>query len=248
MRSVTAFTEFDAVRHRVRTNTTLSDSATQWLLRARYNEIPNRLAFALEKWPLATSRVLDVGCSFGHCLAQFGPGSIGLDNVEEHVAFCRDIGLEAVKADVDEGLPGIPDQAFDYIWISDIVEHLDAPRLTLRRLAPKLGPDGRLLLYITTRPSSRLVREALYRRGITAFRAGTHYYQFTRDTAQFLLARAGYRVESVSVPMARGRLRPVGSMLASQAPTLIFEAVPDARNAALVDEAERKNKPSPTTH
>ena len=241
---MSATPELQTIRERVRSNSTLSPEKTEWLLRARFDAVPNRLQFALENWPLSTSSVLDVGCSFGHCLSQFGPGSLGVDNVGEHVHFCRDIGLQAVRADVDQGLDDIPDASFDFIWVSDIVEHLDAPRLLLRRLAPKLRPGGQLLLYITTRPANRLGREALYRRGVTAFRAGTHYYQFTRDTAAFLLSRAGYRVDGVHVPLARGRLKPLGHLLTTHAPTLIFSATPDPRIAALVADAEQKNKPA----
>ncbi len=216
------------------------------MLASRYSEIPNRLAYALDAWPLERSRVLDVGCSVGHCLVHFGPGSMGIDNDPHQVAFCRDIGLDVVQADVDRGLDQVPDGHFDYIWVSDIVEHLDAPRLLLRRLRPKLRDNGRLLLYITTRPVNRLSREAFYHRRINSFRAATHYYQFTRDTAAFLLRRAGYRVEGVHVPAARGRLGSLSSLLSAQAPTLIFSAIPDAELGRFVAGAEEKNKPAAT--
>ena len=50
---------------------------------------PRRLEAALARWPLGDARVLDVGCSYGHCLVHFGPGSVGLDTNPEHVEFCR---------------------------------------------------------------------------------------------------------------------------------------------------------------
>ena len=239
----TAVERLPEIRQRVETSGRLSPELTDWLLRARFSEIPNRLGFALESWPLQESRVLDIGCSFGHCLAHFGPGSLGADNVPRHVDFCRSIGLDAVLLDADVALDGIPDGAFDYIWVSDILEHLDAPRLLLRRLTPKLAEDGRLLVYISLRPRNRLVREALRRKQIVPYRAATHYYQFTLETARYLVERAGYGVSGVSVPALRGPLRRFTPLLVRNSPTVIIEAQPDAAAQATLDNAERKNKP-----
>jgi SAM-dependent methyltransferase len=204
---------------------------------------PRRLAFALERWPLADARVLDVGCAYGHCLVHFGAGSVGVDNVPEHVEFCRALGLEALLLDVEQGLDGaVADGAFDYAWVSDVVEHLDAPRLLLRRVRPKLRPDGRLLLFVTVLPRSRLARAALRRRHLNPFDAVAHHYQFTYETARFLLERAGFRVERVEAPP----LPRAAAGLEAQAPRLYLEARPDAEAERLASEAERRNKPDPS--
>jgi SAM-dependent methyltransferase len=213
------------------------------VIAGRYGSIPNRLAQALERWPLAEARVLDVGCSFGHCLAQFGPGSLGVDNVAEHVEFCRAIGLEAVQADVDDGLDAVPDGSFDFAWIFDIVEHLDAPRLLLRRVGPKLRDGGLLLLYVGLLPRRRLVRSVLRRKRIVPFESQVHYYQFTLETAQYLVERAGFRVEEVAVPILRGRLRRLEPLVLHETPTAILAARRDTRLEHAVEEAERRNKP-----
>src|SRR5581483_10669516 len=138
---------------------------------------PRRLVRALRHWPLDTMRVLDVGCSYGHCLVHFGPGSVGIDNVPEHVEFCRMLGLDAQLGDVESGLDRLADESFEAVWVSDILEHLDAPRLLLRRLAPKLAPGGLLVLYLTVLPRSRLARAVFRGRGF--FDADVHHYQFT---------------------------------------------------------------------
>jgi SAM-dependent methyltransferase len=234
--------ELAAVQQLIRDHSPLPADKTEQIIRARFDAIPNRLAFALGHWPLATSRVLDVGCSYGNTLAFFGRGSVGVDNMREHVEFCQALGLEAVELDVDESLGALPDAGFDFIWVSDILEHLDAPRLLLRRLAAKLRPGGRLLVYMTSLPRSRVVRALLRRRGPVAFDAQTHYYQFTRETAEFIVERAGYRVTHVAVPLLDGRLRALTPFGRQQAPTLILEATPDAETLRLTEEAERKNK------
>jgi SAM-dependent methyltransferase len=235
--------DLTAVRERIRSVSPLPPDETEAVIRARFDSVPNRLAFALETWPLGESRVLDCGCSFGHCLVQFGEGSLGIDNLQEQVDFCRALGLDAVRADLDDSLDAVPDESFDFIWVADILEHLDAPRLLLRRLAPKLAPGGRLLVYITALPRSRLVQRALRQRGVRAFEAGTHYYQFTDDSARYLVERAGYCVTRVVSPGARRLPAPLRPLVVRQSPTLIIEAVPDAQASQLVLSAEAKNKP-----
>lgn len=227
----------------IRRRSPLPAERTEWILSARFGSIPYRLASALEAWPLGCSAVLDVGCSYGHCLIHFGPGSVGIDNSPEHVDFCRSLGLDARLVDVDQGLGAVPDGAFDFVWVSDIVEHLDAPRLLLRRLQPKLKPEGRLLLYVSALPRSRLARTVFRRLGIVSYEAGTHYYQFTHETVRFLLERAGYRVGAVTVPRLSGRYRPLAGLLRPYAPTLILEATIDEQAERRTREAELKNKP-----
>jgi SAM-dependent methyltransferase len=231
------------LRERIRERSPLPRERTEWVVNARYGAIPNRIAAALERWPLGDARVLDVGCNFGHCLVHFGPGSLGIDNVDEHVEFCRAIGLEAVKTDVDQGLDAVPDGAFDVAWIFDIVEHLDAPRLLLRGISPKLRPDGLLLLYIGLRPRNPLVRALFRSRGVVPWEPQVHYYQFTLETARYLVERAGFRVEEIAVPVLRGRLRTLERLALHQTPTAIIAARRDATLERELAEAEARNKP-----
>ncbi len=208
---------------------------------ARFARIPKRLEFALRRWPLQSSAVLDVGCAHGHCLAHFGPGSLGIDNMEEHVDFCRAIGLEATLADAGNGLGQLPSAAFDFVWMSDIVEHLDAPRRLLRSAASALKPGGNLLLFVTVLPRSRLLRAALRTAHVDAFDAHAHHYQFTYETARHLLERAGLRVTSVAAP---GIWLPPGlsSLVHAQVPRLFLEARPTPEAERLARDAERRNR------
>jgi SAM-dependent methyltransferase len=218
---------------------------TEKVLEVRFTRVPHRVAFALDRWPLEEAAVLDVGCGFGQALVHFGPGSVGLDNAPTALEFCRAIGLDARADDVEDGealAAAVPDSSFDFVWISDIVEHLDAPRLVLRRLAPKLKPDGRLLLHISALPESRVARALLRSRGLRPFDAQVHFHQFTVETTRHLLARAGLRLQRVVVPMPKRLERLSPFMRATWAPRLFFEAQPDPDLAAAAAEAERRNK------
>jgi SAM-dependent methyltransferase len=231
----------DDLRAEIRVRSPLAPDRTEAVLRARFERLPRRLDVALARWPLSTSRVLDVGCSFGHCLVHFGRGSVGIDSVREHVDFCRALGLEAVLADVDSGLDDVPDGGFDYLWISDVLEHLDSPRLLLRRLRPKLAPGGTLLLHVSTRPSGRLAAWALRRLHLTPYDAHVHYYQFTTETICHLVERCGYRVDEL-VPGLPPRLGFLAPLARRQTPRLVLAARPDDAAEAIALEGERRNK------
>jgi SAM-dependent methyltransferase len=228
----------ETVREEIRARSPFPAEQTEEILRKRFAAVPRRLRFALERWPLDRLRVLDVGCSYGHCLVHFGPGSVGVDNVEEHVEFCRGLELDARRLDVDDegGFAELPDGAFDVLWVSDILEHLDAPRLLLRRLRPKLRADGRLILFVTTLPRSRLARRLLRARGMSPFEAEAHHYQYTVETARYLVERAGYVVDEVAVPQ-------LPAWLGAHAPRLYLSARPDERASADARAAEARNKP-----
>ena len=226
----------------IRERSDLPVEQTEEIIRRRFQALPRRLVYAAQRWPLATERVLDVGCSYGHCLVHFGSGSVGLDNVAEHVAFCRSLGLDARLMDVESSLAELDDESFDAIWVSDILEHLDAPRVLLRRLAPKLRPAGRLVLYMTVVPRSRLTRRLFGGRGF--FDADVHHYEFTLETASYLVARAGFVVEEIALhtlPRPLERLKP---LLAPFAPAVYLAARPDRAAEQHALEAERRNRPS----
>jgi SAM-dependent methyltransferase len=228
----------DDVQRLVRDRSPLRPEETEDVIRKRYAALPRRLAFALERWPLDRARVLDIGCSWGHCLVHFGDGSVGIDSAVAHVEFCRALGLDARVADANAGID-VPDHAFDYIWVSDVIEHLDAPRLLLRSVAPKLKADGRLILFLSVLPQSRLARAALRRKGIRPFDADAHHHQFTCDTAKYMVERAGYAVEGVAVPFGGHALAP---LLRVATPRLYIEARPDPAAAAAAAAAEARNR------
>jgi SAM-dependent methyltransferase len=216
---------------------------TERVLEVRFARVPHRVAFALRRWPLERSAVLDVGCSFGQALVHFGPGSVGIDNSARAVEFCRAIGLDARLADVERDLAAAaPEAAFDLAWVSDVVEHLDAPRVALRGVARALRPDGRLLLHVSTLPESRVARSLLRRRGVRPFDAESHFHQLTLSSTRHLLARAGFRVAAVTVPVPPRLERATPALPPRWAPRLLFEAVRDRELEAAADRSERRNR------
>lgn len=220
------------VQTQIRERSPLPRDETEALIAARFGHVPRRLNAALRQWPLDRSSVLDVGCSYGMCLIHFGPGSMGIDNSVRASSFARAIGLDVVTADVETSLSSLPSRRFDYLWVSDIVEHLEAPRRLLRSLAELVAPDGSLLLQTSVLPRSRLAAAALRRLGERPFDAEVHYNQWTLDTLAHLLTRAGFAPRRV-LP-----LLPVPKGMSSR---VIVEARLDAGLVARADRAVARN-------
>jgi 2-polyprenyl-3-methyl-5-hydroxy-6-metoxy-1,4-benzoquinol methylase len=76
--------------------------------------------------------VLDIGCGRGEFLAlmrERGITARGIDLSDESVAQCAQNGLHAEVADLFTYLSSQPEQEFDGIFSSQVVEHLDPQRL-----------------------------------------------------------------------------------------------------------------------
>lgn len=232
--------ELDSVREAARKCTTLPQERIEDILSTYFRSVPLRTQYALAKFPLETSAVLDVGCGPGTSLAHFGRGSMGIDNNADAVEFCNAVGLEARLVDVDHPFD-LGQRQFEYLWVSDILEHLEAPRLVLRQLMTALKPSGKLLLQTSALPSP-LARRVLRAQRKQPFDADVHYHQWTRQTMSHLLARAGYRVERVLVPHPPS-LAGVSLLLRpAVAPRLVFVAAPDAVLLRTVERSEARNR------
>ena len=232
--------DLEDLRQRARRESPLPADQTEEILDVYFRRVPLRAQYALEQFPLESASVLDVGCSVGTSLAHFGPGSLGLDNNAAAVAFCAALGLEAVEMDVDADFD-LGGRTFDYLWVSDILEHLEAPRLLLRRLLVAVKPTGKLLLQTSVLPAW-LPRRVLRSHGKQPFDADVHYHQWTQETMTHLLARAGYRVQRVLVPRPPSweKLTPV--LRPAFAPRLVFEAAPDEVLLRTVERSEKRNR------
>ncbi|MFO1127961.1 MAG: methionine biosynthesis protein MetW [Rhodospirillales bacterium] len=85
-----------------------------------------------------TSRVLDVGCGDGTLLDYLvnlkGVDGRGLELSSEGVNACVSAGLSVIQGDADTDLFDYPDDAFDYVVLSQTLPAMRAPRTTLTQL------------------------------------------------------------------------------------------------------------------
>ncbi len=84
------------------------------------------------------SRLLDVGCGDGALLAYLGTtkhvDGRGIEISTEGVDACVSAGLSVIQGDADTDLMDYPDQAFDYVVLSQTLQAVHAPKAVLGHL------------------------------------------------------------------------------------------------------------------
>jgi SAM-dependent methyltransferase len=96
------------------------------------------------------ARILEIGCGTGHNFAMLGRlGQLDALEVdaEARALASRRLGRAVGDAPLPE-LTGVPDRSYDLIALLDVLEHVDDRPESLKRIATKLAPDGKILVTV----------------------------------------------------------------------------------------------------
>lgn len=140
---------------------------------------------------LKNKRVLDVGCSDGLYLRHLSKDSVGIEQVSVLAKAGSKNGLKIINDDVLHALKDIENNAFDGVFFSHVMEHVDCPIGMLREIHRTLIKNGVLVLGL---PIERNIYRDVLRMD---YFNGTHLYAFSMRNAEKLLQETGFRVEKV---------------------------------------------------
>ena len=159
------------------------------------------------------SRVLDLGCGDGSLLAHLrdekGCFVRGLEITPEGVVACLGRGLSVVQADLDEGLAGYPDDAFDVVVLSQTLQVVRRPAFVLREMLrvsgqgivsfPNFG-HWRVRAYLAFRGRMPVSRSIPY----SWYDTPNIHHTTLKDFRDFVLANGGTIVREVPLRLTNG--------------------------------------------
>jgi len=141
----------------------------------------------------ASPAILDIGCATGALIAYLRDNGWSVSGVE--ISPSADYAKNERKLDV-RNIPleenHFPDNSFNVILASHLIEHLNDPKTFLEETYRILKPDG--VIFITTPDISGFQSRLFGSRWRSAI--FDHLYLFSRRTLAKMLKTAGFKIES----------------------------------------------------
>jgi SAM-dependent methyltransferase len=141
-------------------------------------------------------RVLEIGCMYGALLMELnrrGAIATGIELSEEPARHCRGIGLDVSTESVEQFVARAPDDRFDVVVLSHVLEHLVEPRETISRLLGLLSDGGHIVICV---PNFRCLHAKLAGRYWGWWQVPVHVNHFCDSSARRLFGSLGLEVKS----------------------------------------------------
>jgi SAM-dependent methyltransferase len=139
--------------------------------------------------------VLDVGCGTGEALVALrerGLEVAGLEPNAAAAAVARSYGLEVIEEPIEEA--ELPEGRFGAVLLSQVLEHVEDPKLVLRRVRPALRPGGTVYVVV---PNARSLWRSLFGPHWIHWHVPFHLYHYTEPALRKLLAQCGLKPRRV---------------------------------------------------
>jgi SAM-dependent methyltransferase len=141
-------------------------------------------------------KVLDVGCGSGQLLAQLQRLGWDVTGIEPDprsaAAAARLLGRPVLVGGIGE--VDLPDNHFDAIVLSHVIEHLVDPLAALGHCARALKPGGRIVI---TTPNTNSFGRRIFKRDWLHWDVPRHIFIYDANSLRALAEKAGLRVSSV---------------------------------------------------
>lgn len=99
----------------------------------------------IASWIEPGARVLDLGCGEGdllnYLISHKQVSGTGIEHNEEKVAHCIEKGLSVLQGDISQEILDYPDQAFDYVILSQTLQQVYEPAGLIRSML-RVGQTG----------------------------------------------------------------------------------------------------------
>lgn len=194
------------LKERIFKNSPLDLTVTEKIWEKYFRFMPMKLSLPLAKYQLNNKKVLDIGSAWGEFLIHFGSNSKGIEVLPESVNFSRAIGLNVDEYNFEDDWREEL-ESYDAIWCSNVLEHVVAPHLLLRRFHDVLKLNGLVFIRVPTISSNwfylKLNKLLL---GFLGYEAVQHINAFTRKTIEFTIERAGFKIIESNIFLPENRM------------------------------------------
>jgi 2-polyprenyl-3-methyl-5-hydroxy-6-metoxy-1,4-benzoquinol methylase len=145
--------------------------------------------------PSKRGRLLDIGCGAGELLSmatELGWNAEGIDVDSDAVATARGKGLTVVVGELAERC--YPDESFDLLQMSHVIEHVSRPAELLRECRRLLRPEGSLVIWT---PNSESFGHMMFGRRWANLDPPRHLQLWNTATLRELVLAAGFQLVTI---------------------------------------------------
>lgn len=155
-----------------------------------------------------SNMVLDLGCRDGSLAATFDDSNTitGVDIDRNALRLASEKGIQTHWADLSATLP-FPEETFDVVVLSEVLEHLPDPEFTIREVRRVLRDNGRLVGSVPN--AFRIKNRLLFTIGRDFETDPTHLHWYSPSAMERVLMNGGFRAVNLQFGVGRfARLSP----------------------------------------